>query len=57
MFFDEHDGLNNLGRGSPKEHFCYNILKLVQWFLTRRVLKFFSFGCLDNQNPAWIPNL
>ena len=32
--------MNNLGRGSPKEHFCKIILKSVQWFLTRRFLKF-----------------
>ena len=32
---NEKYGLNNLGRGSPKEHFCKIILKLVQWFLTR----------------------
>ena len=35
-----HDGLNNLGRGSPKKHFCKLILKSVQWFLTRWFLKF-----------------
>ena len=35
-----HDGLNNLGRGSPKERFCQIILKLVQWFLMRRFLNF-----------------
>ena len=34
------NGLNNLGRGSPKEHFCKIILKSVQWFLTRRFFKF-----------------
>ena len=34
------NGLNNLGRGSPKEHFCKIIWKLVQWFLTRRLFKF-----------------
>ena len=31
----------NLERGSPKEHFCQVILKLVQWFLTKRFLKCF----------------
>ena len=31
----------NLERGSPKEQFCQVILKLVQWFLTRRFLKCF----------------
>ena len=29
----------NLGRGSPKEQFCKDILKSVQWFLTKRFLK------------------
>ena len=23
MFLTNHDGLNKLGRGSPKEHFCH----------------------------------
>ena len=39
-FLMNPNGLNNLGRGSPKEHFCKIILKSVQWFLTRRFLKF-----------------
>ena len=39
-FFTNHDGLNNLGRGSPKKHFCKIILKSVRLFLTRRFLKF-----------------
>ena len=39
-FLTIQNGLNNLGRGSPKEHFCKIILKSVQWFLTRRVFKF-----------------
>ena len=34
-----HDGLNNVGRGSPKEHFCQAILKSVKCCLTRRFLK------------------
>ena len=34
------NGLNNLGRGSPKEQFCKIILKSVQWFRTRRFFKF-----------------
>ena len=34
------NGLNNLGRGSLKEHFCKIIWKSVQWFLTRRFFKF-----------------
>ena len=39
-FLTNPNGLNNLGRGSPKEHFCKIILKSVQWFRTRRFLKF-----------------
>ena len=50
-FLMNHDGLNNLHRGLQKEHFVeshkrnipamlYNIFKSVQWFLTRRFLKF-----------------
>ena len=39
-FLTNPNGLNNLGRGSPKEHFCKIILKSVQWFLTRRFFKF-----------------
>ena len=40
MFFDNRNSLNNLDRGSPKEHFCHVILNLVQWFLTTRFLNF-----------------
>ena len=39
-FLTNPNSLNNLGRGSPKEHFCKIKLKSVQWFLTRRFLKF-----------------
>ena len=39
-FLTNHDSLNNLGRGSPKEHFCKIIWKSVLWFLTRKFLKF-----------------
>ena len=39
-FLMNRNGLNNLGRGSPKEHFCKIIWKSVQWFLTRRFFKF-----------------
>ena len=39
-FLTNLNGLNNLGRESQKEHFCKIILKSVQWFLTRRFLKF-----------------
>ena len=40
-FFTNPNGLNNLGKGSPKEHFCKIIWKSVQWFLTRRVFEVF----------------
>ena len=39
-FLTNPNVLNNLGRGSPKEHFCKIILKSVQWYLIRRFLKF-----------------
>ena len=39
-FLTNPNGLNNLSRKSPKEQFCKIILKSVQWFLTRRFLKF-----------------
>ena len=39
-FLTNPNSLNNLGRGSPKEHFCKIICKSVQWFLTRRFFKF-----------------
>ena len=39
-FLTNPNGLNNLGTGSPKEHFCKIIWKSVQWFRTRRFLKF-----------------
>ena len=49
MFFLKNDSLNNLGRGSPKEHFCQMILKSFQWFLTRRFLKFFLWFALTSR--------
>ena len=39
-FLTNPNGLNNLGRGSLKEHFYKIIKKSVQWFLARRFLKF-----------------
>ena len=39
-FLTNPNGLNNLGRGSPKEHFYQIISQSVQWFLTRRFFKF-----------------
>ena len=41
MFFMYHEGLNNLGRGSPKQHSCQVTLNSVQQFLKRKFLKFF----------------
>ena len=41
MLLTNPNVLNNLGTGSPKEHFCKIILKLVQWFRTIRFLKVF----------------
>ena len=35
-FLTNPNGLNNLGRGTPKEHFCKIIWKSVHWFLARR---------------------
>ena len=36
-----HDGVNNLGRGSPKKHFRQIILKSVHLFLTKKIFKVF----------------
>ena len=55
-FLTNPNGLNNLGTGSPKEHFCKIIWKLVQWFLTRRFLKFSIFIYRENKpRPPWRP--
>ena len=54
-FLTYHDSLNILGRGSPREHFCQVILKLVQWFLTRRFL-IILYRYKGKINPApWRP--
>ena len=55
MFLTTHVGLNNLGRGSPKEHSCQVILKSVQWFLTRRILKFSIQIYRENKPRPWRP--
>ena len=55
MFLTNHDGLNNLGRGSPKEHVCRVILKSGQWFLTRRFLKFSILIYRENKPRPWQP--
>ena len=39
-FLSNHDCLNNLGRGSPKEQSYQVILKSIKWFLTRIFFKF-----------------
>ena len=44
-FLTNHN-LNNLGRGSPKEHFYQVILKLVQWLLTRKFFQIFNIHLL-----------
>ena len=50
-----HDGLNNLDRGLQKKHSCNVILKLVQWFLTRRFLNFL-YRYIGKISPApWWP--
>ena len=55
-FLTNPNGLNNLGRGSPKEHFCKIILKSVQWFLTRRFLKVFYIDYIGKISPTpWRP--
>ena len=41
LFVTNTYGLNNLGRGLPKEHFCQVTLKSVQCFLTKKKIKFF----------------
>ena len=41
-FLTNHNGLNNLGRELPKDHFCKIILKSVRWFLTRKFLKVYA---------------
>ena len=50
-FLTNPNGLNNLGRGSPKEHFCKIILKSVQWFRTRRFLKVFYIDYIGKISP------
>ena len=55
-FLTNPNGLNNLDRGSPKEHFCKIILKSVQWFRTRRFLKVFYIDYIGKISPApWRP--
>ena len=51
-----HGGLNNLGRGSSKKHYCKIILKSVQCFMTRRFLKFSILIYKENKpRPPWRP--
>ena len=51
-FLTNPNGLNNLGRGSPKKTFCKIILKSVQWFLTRRFFKVFYIDNIGKISPA-----
>ena len=53
-FLMDQYNLNNLGRGSPMDHFCQIIFKSAQQFLTRF---FFPFGCHGNLNSPWNGNL
>ena len=56
FFLTNPNGLNNLGRGSPKEHFCKIILKSVQWFLASRFFKVFYIDYIGKRSPApWRP--
>ena len=56
-FLTNPNVLNNLGRGSPKEHFCKIILKSVQWFRTRKkIFKVFYIDYIGKISPApWRP--
>ena len=51
-FLTNPNGLNNLGTGSPKEHFCKIILKSVQQFRTRRFLKVFYIHYIGKISPV-----
>ena len=42
MFLTYHEGLNNLGRRSPKQHSCQVTMNSIQRFLTRRFLHFLN---------------
>ena len=44
MFFNlSYNNFNNLGSGSPKDHYCQIIFKSAQWFLTKKIF-FFKFS-------------
>ena len=49
-FLKDHNNLNNLGRGSHKEHLCQIISKSDQRFLTRRFFKYFPYIRLCKQS-------
>ena len=51
MFLTNHDGLNNLGTGSPHELFCPIILKSDQRFQTRRFLFFSIWTDVGENKP------
>ena len=42
----EHNGLNNFGRGPPKEPSCKTISKSMNWLRRRSRLKVFLFLAL-----------
>ena len=49
-----HDDLNNLSRGSTKEHCCHIVLKSDQYFLTRKVFGFL-YRYRENKPCPWWP--
>ena len=51
MFLTNHDGLNKFSKGSPKKHSWQIIFKLVQWFLTKRFIKFSTKIYNENKLP------
>ena len=46
ILFSRADQFSNFGKGSPKEHFCEIIFKLVYWSRSKCHLKFFLFLAL-----------
>ena len=49
----EGNYFGNFGNGSPKEHFCEIILKLVQWSRRRCHLKVFLFFSSGSHFVQW----
>ena len=50
-FLTNPNGLNNLGRGSQKEHFCKIIFKLVYWFPTKKFFQVFYIDIKGKSAP------